>query len=145
MQDPSEMPRAFAAAWNARDAGALAALFAADADFVNVVGLWWHDREAIRAAHDYGLRGMFRNSTLKIGRVKHRDLGDVAVIHARLHLAGQVAPDGSAADRRSTVITFVMHRRDGEWLCVAAQNTDIVPGAESHVAGDGVLSPADYR
>ena len=38
-----------------------------------------------------------------------------------------------------------MHRRDGGWLCVAAQNTDIVPDAESHVAGDGGLSPADYR
>ncbi len=41
---PEEFPRAFAAAWMARDAVALAALFAADADFVNVAGLWWEDR-----------------------------------------------------------------------------------------------------
>jgi uncharacterized protein (TIGR02246 family) len=33
-------------AWNRRDADRLAALFEADAEFVNVTGLWWHDRDA---------------------------------------------------------------------------------------------------
>lgn len=145
MKDPGEIPARFAQAWMARDADTLADLFAPDADFVNVVGLWWHDRDAIRKAHDYGLRGMFASSTLRVGRTERRDLGDVCVIHARLHLAGQVAPDGAEAAPRVTVISFVMAREGSTWTCVSAQNTDVVPGAESFVSDGGHLSPADYR
>ena len=36
---PEHIVHGFAEAWNRRDAAALAALFAEDADFVNVVGL----------------------------------------------------------------------------------------------------------
>ncbi|MGK9232137.1 SgcJ/EcaC family oxidoreductase [Inquilinus limosus] len=46
-----DVPAAFIAAWNRHDMAALAALFAEDADFVNVVGLWWRSRAEIEAAH----------------------------------------------------------------------------------------------
>ncbi len=55
LANPQDMPRAFADAWAARDAAALAALFAPDPDFVNITGIWWQDRDAIEKAHDYGL------------------------------------------------------------------------------------------
>lgn len=143
---PEEMPHAFADAWTARDADALAALFAEDADFVNVVGIWWEDRSAIRAAHDYGLTTFFRDSRLAVRRVKLRRLGaDAAVVHARVSLTGQLTPDGRRAGPRSGVLTLVMERRGDEWLCVAAQNTDIVPGAETLRRGDAGLAPEDYR
>lgn len=142
---PEDFPRAFAAAWADRDAVALASLFAADADFVNVVGLWWEDRDAIRRAHDYGLKTIFSESRLTVGRVKLRDLGDTAVVHARLSLTGQTAPGGGTAGPRTTLLTAVLAREGDGWICVAAQNTDVVPGAESHVAGPDGLRPADYR
>jgi uncharacterized protein (TIGR02246 family) len=95
---PEDMPRAFAAAWMARDAGALAALFAEDADFVNVVGIWWEDRAAIHKAHHYGLTTFFRDSRLTVGRVKLRMLAPrAAVVHARMILTGQRAADGTEA------------------------------------------------
>lgn len=147
---PQDMPHAFAAAWMARDATALAELFAQDADFVNVVGIWWRSRKQIEAAHAYGLRVIFPDSVLRVGRVNTRMLGaDAAIVHARLHLSGQTAAAGSGkAAPRQTVISFVMARDDGQgWHCVSAQNTDIVPGAETHEAeGDkAVLVPRDYR
>lgn len=131
----------------ARDADALAALFVNDADFVNVVGIWWEDRAAIRRAHDYGLRVIFPNSVLTLGRVKTRMLGtNAAVVQARMRLTGQSpVKGGPEPGPRSTILTFVCTRGADGWLCVAAQNTDIVPGAETHVAGDGRLSARDYR
>ena len=48
-----ELLERFAAAWNRHDATALARLFVADADFVNVVGIWWRDRCAIEEAHAF--------------------------------------------------------------------------------------------
>ena len=143
---PSDLPHAFAAAWMARDAEALAALCAPDADFVNVVGIWWQDREAIRRAHDYGLTTFFRDSTLRVGRMKVRQLGpDVAVVHARMRLSGQYAPDGSVAGDRQNMLIFVCARDAEGWYAVAIQNTDIVPGVETQVAEGEWLTPRDYR
>jgi uncharacterized protein (TIGR02246 family) len=39
---------------NDRNADQLAARFEKDAEFVNVSGLWWHDRGAIHRAHADG-------------------------------------------------------------------------------------------
>ena len=145
-QTPRDIPQAFCDAWMARDADALAALFASDADFVNVVGIWWTDRAAIRRAHDYGLRTFFADSTLRPGRVRVRHLSaDHAVIHVRMRLEGQRAPDGGTAGPRQTVFVFVAERAAEGWQVVAAQNTDIVPGAETHVSDAGGFRPQDYR
>ena len=143
--DPAAFPAAFRDAWMARDAARLAALFIADADFVNVVGIWWEDRGAIERAHDYALNSFFSVSRLTVGRVKVRRLGDTAVVHARIRLTGQRAPDGTEAGARSTVMVFVLHRDSTAWRCVAAQNTDIAPGAETQVARTDGLTPTDYR
>ena len=146
LDSPSDMPRAFAEAWMAQDAGALSRLFAEDADFVNVVGIWWEDREAIRKSHHYGLTTFFRTSRLTVGRVKLRMVGpDAAVVHARMILTGQLSPDGAEAGTRLTILTFVMARHEAGWLCVSAQNTDIVPGRETFERTGDDLVPRDYR
>ena len=142
---PEEIPARFAEAWAARDADMLAALFDETADFVNVVGIWWEDRAAIRRAHHYALTSFFAESRLSVGRVKVRHLGDVAVIHARFSLTGQKGPDGAPAGRRATLLTFVARRRGDGWSVVSAQNTEVVPGAESFSAGPDGPRPADYR
>ena len=142
---PEDIPHAFARAWMARDADALAALFTQDAEFVNVVGLWWHDRDAIRAAHDYGLSTFFADSTIRPGVIRVKQLGpDVAVVQCRFTLTGQRLPDGSQAGERRSVLSFVAQRQGDHWPVVMAQNTDIVDGAETNV-NTGILRPADYR
>ncbi|MFO6464544.1 YybH family protein [Jannaschia sp. KMU-145] len=136
---------AFVAAWMARDGAGLAALFTEDADFVNVVGIWWEDRAAIARAHAHALGSFFAETRLAPGRIKIRELGDVAVIHARMSLSGQRLPDGGVAGARTTILTFVLARRTDGWTCVSAQNTDVVPGAETQLAAGGTLTPQDYR
>ena len=102
-QRPEHIPGAFAAAWAARDATAVAALFAPDADFVNVVGLWWHDRAAIERAHAYGLSTFFADSTLSPGVIRVRRLAadSVAVVQCRFTITGQRLPDGGPASPRA--------------------------------------------
>jgi uncharacterized protein (TIGR02246 family) len=43
----------FSESWNTHDMARFAGLFAPDADFVNVVGMWWKNREEIEKAHAY--------------------------------------------------------------------------------------------
>lgn len=146
---PESLAHAFAEAWTAGDARALAALFEPDAEFVNVVGLWWHSRDAIERAHAYGLARLFPGSALRVTATRTKMLTEaVAVVHARMRLTGQAPIAGVAAPGvRTTVFSFVV-RRDagGAWRCASAHNTDVVGGMETHVRDEaGVLRPADGR
>ena len=145
MQNPEDIVPAWVDGWNAGDATRLASLFTADADFVNVVGLWWTNNQAIREAHAYGFRTIFPGSTMLVLKTTVRNLGDTAVVHAKWQVHGQITPDGSPAGVRNGIFIFVMQRFSHGWLCVAAQNTDIVPGVETHVASPDRLTPTDYR
>ena len=151
MNTPEEIPARFAQAWNARDADAIAALFDEDADFVNVVGIWWENREDIRRAHDYGLRVIFKDSDLKVTKTKVKYLSEtIATVHARMRLKGQSpAKEGeggsSKPEMRFNIFTFIVHKTGQGWSCAAAQNTDIVPGKETNLSEGGKLKAVDYR
>ncbi len=144
--DPKEIPARFAEGWNERDADKIAAIFDQNADFINVVGIWWENRADIRKAHDYGLRVIFKDSNLKVGRVKVKHPAEtVAVIHARMLLSGQSNVTGQTPQNRQTLFMFVAHKTKSGWSCVSAQNTDIVPGKETNANIDGSLESVDYR
>ncbi len=147
-EKPENIANEFIEAWNGRDADRLASLFDEDADFVNVVGLWWYDRSAIRKAHAYGFERIFNASVLELISLKVRHLSeDIAIVHARMRLSGQ-SPVGAAATpkQRRNIFTFVVRRGDKGWSCVAAHNTDIVPGMETNVIDDnGKFGSANYR
>ena len=148
IEEPDGIPRAFVEAWNQRDADGIAALFDEDAEFVNVTGLWWHDREAIRRAHAYGLSRIFNRSDLRLGALRVKPLGEgIAVVHARMHLSGQSPAVGVEAPApRTNIFSFVVRRTDGGWRCASAHNTDVVPGMETNVVdAEGRLRGVDYR
>ena len=145
---PEDVPRLFAEAWNKRDPDALASLFDAHAEFVNVTGLWWHDRASIRKAHAYGLERIFNASTLTVDDLRVKKVSDdVAIVHAAMTLSGQT---GIAAIRqpraRMTIFSFVVHKITGGWTCASAHNTDAVPNMETNViAEDGAFRAVNYR
>ncbi|WP_417582629.1 YybH family protein [Pelagibacterium sp.] len=148
LDSPESIARVFVEAWTRRDAGKLASLFDEDAEFVNVTGLWWHDRDAIRKAHAYGFERIFNASTLYLVRVQVKSLtDDIAVVHAKLRLEGQTAAGGvEPPATRRTILSFVVHRVADEWSCASAQNTDIVPHMETNVVDpDGTFRSVSYR
>jgi uncharacterized protein (TIGR02246 family) len=132
---PEHIPTLFARAWNERDPDALASLFDEDAEFVNVSGTCWHDRESIRKAHAQGLRSSVDNSTLAASETKVKLLSpEVAVVHARMTRSGDGDGTPGAAPQsgpRSTMVSFVVHRAGDRWLCASAHNTDVNPSAAS--------------
>lgn len=148
LEAPEDLPSYFINAWNARDAAGIANLFAEDASFVNVVGLWWNDRAAIWKAHEYGLRVIFPKSNLELRKTKARYLSETAaIVHARMKLSAQSGHgDLSEPTSRMNIFTFVLEKQEAGWVCVAAHNTDIVPGKETNIINqDGQLRAVDYR
>jgi uncharacterized protein (TIGR02246 family) len=123
---------AFSECWNRHDMAAFAELFAADAEFVNVVGMWWKGRAEIKAAHEFTHATMFKSSRLTIlGTSVRFPAPQLAIARSRWLLENHVSPDGEPLPARHGVLVNVLVLRDGRWLIIDAQNTDIIEGVVS--------------
>jgi ketosteroid isomerase-like protein len=128
----------FLEAWNRHDMNAFGALFAPDADFVNVAGIHWKGRESIQLNHAFvhgaipadsagvacpkSAYGIFKTSNLTFRQVDVRFLRkDVAVAHIQTELRG----DARAKDTRHTLLVMILTKENGRWLIAVAQNTEI--------------------
>ena len=117
----------FEDAWNHHDMNALAAVFAPDGDFVNVIGMRWIGREAIKQAHAASHATIFKNSTLSIGDTTiHFLTPDIAVARSLWSLSGQTDRGGKEEAPRTGILTHVLTRTAGHWVIVTSQNTDII-------------------
>lgn len=138
--------RAFFDRWNQGDADGIGDLFVEDADFVNVVGIWWQRRSQIRKAHEYGFRKIFGDSYVNITELKARKLTDnIEIVHTVSTLDGQTGPSDEVPERRIAVISMVTVRQgmDG-FRIVSCQNTDRVEGMDTHVRSQSELRPVKY-
>jgi uncharacterized protein (TIGR02246 family) len=127
-QRPEALADGFVQAWNAHDMKAFGALFAEDADFVNVAGMWWKGRAEIQAMHERSHASRFKASTLTNTGIKVRMAEpDTAVLHVSWELEGAVDADGKAAPDRRGVMQIVAGRQKDGWRILAAQNTNAQP------------------
>ena len=133
----------FAEAWNRHDMNTFGALFAPDADFVAVTGVYWKGRNEIQLNHEFthgtipidsagitaprGVYGVFKSSTLQIKQIDIPFLRkDVAVSHAQTELLG----DARTKNPRRTLAVMILTRESGRWLIAVVQNTEINRPAE---------------
>lgn len=115
-------------AWNRHDMKAFAALFAEDADFVNVIGMWWRGRAEIQKEHEALHATRMKNSHLTSAETVVRFLrSDVAVVHVRWELTEDTGLEGKPLPPRKGILIHVVAKMGNEWLITSSQNTDIVP------------------
>ncbi len=121
---------AYGAAWNAHDMDALAATFADDAHWVNIVGMWWRGKAAVVAAHAAYHDTMFRDVPFTPGAVDVREVAPgVAVAVATMRMGAFTTPDGHPVPAADNRLTLVLAHREGQWLIVSGQNTVVDPVA----------------
>lgn len=120
--------KGFVSAWNQHDMRALADLYTADADFVNVIGLWWRGRDEIRSEHVKLHEGRMKQTTLTADEPVVRRLAPtVAVAHAKWELRGDAgAPGWKVGEVRRGILMHVLVKENGRWRIRATQNTDIL-------------------
>jgi uncharacterized protein (TIGR02246 family) len=118
----------FDTAWNRHDMKSLAALYADDADFVNVIGLWWHGRDEIRNEHVKLHQGRMKQTSLRSEKPVVRMLSpSIALVHVKWTLRGDAgAPGWKVGEVRRGILTHVLVKQEGTWKIVSTQNTDIV-------------------
>lgn len=146
-KSPEEVIRIFVEGWNAKNAEKLASIFVTEAEFVNVTGLWWHNKERIYKAHEYGLRVIFKDSPLRVLYLRKRQLtSEVVMIHAKMQLENQAPIIGvTKTSVRNNILLFICKQYDSGWLCEAVQNTEIMLGQETFVVDEeGNRSAVNY-
>lgn len=128
-QNIENVVRAFSDCWNRHDMEAFGQLFAEDAEFVNVVGLWWKGREAIKRAHATTHATMFKDSRLTMTHIEIRFVTPlVAIARSSWELTGHLGPSGEALPERRGILMNLVTRRNGGWEIIDSQNTDIIEG-----------------
>jgi len=123
-----EVGAAFVDDWNRHDMKSLGSLFAEDAQFVNVIGLWWHGRAEIQKEHEALHATRMRTSHLVNDETLVHLLGpDAAVLLTRWQLTGDTGIDGVTLPVRRGIMSLVAIRAGSHWQIASAQNTDIIP------------------
>ena len=124
LSDPALFARAFTDAWAGRDAPAMAALFAEDADLLSLTGHWAEGRKAIGETLKGEMAGAFARAKLVTGRAKARKLTPVvAHVMQRYVLSGILNADGTDAGRVGAILSAVLVEGPRGWQVAAAQFT----------------------
>jgi uncharacterized protein (TIGR02246 family) len=126
-----EIENQFNVAWNRHDPDAIAASLADDAQFITVNGAWTTSRAGFRDLMQrlHGANGPYRSSTRRTPEMHVRFLApDIAILHSRFWIEGEVLHDALSQPSRESVGTRVVHKIDGRWRIVATQNTDVRAG-----------------
>ena len=116
-------------AWNRCDSVGLAAVFAEDANFIQIFGGQLDGRAAIEAAHRHIFETIYKGSQSRWVLRSIRFLrSDVAVVFARCHVKFKERNEVREIETRPTLIVV---KEQDKWQIVAFQNTKIseVPAA----------------
>ena len=124
----------FEGAWNSYDSVSIAALFAEDANFIQIFGGQLDGRTAIEAAHRVIFDTIYKGSHASFKLRSIRFVGpDVAVVFAQARVRFK---EGNERREIETRPTLVVVKQQGKWQVVAFQNTKIseVPTAAQAAA-----------
>jgi uncharacterized protein (TIGR02246 family) len=117
-------------AWNKKDATGMTALLADDVDFVTVLGPkgWMKGRAQFQEAHARMFQTLFTESvwTNKETHVKFLR-PDLAIQRVLWQTTGDKVRHRKHGELREGIFTWVVEKKNDQWLIVASQNTESMP------------------
>ena len=118
----------FTDSWNSHDMAQFASLFADDADFVNVVGMWWKNRQEIEKAHAYSHSTFFKNSRLsgQIAGLKFLR-PDLATVHVLWNWSARSSPTAASASRARVSFSLLAANRTARGISVPRKTPTLSP------------------
>jgi uncharacterized protein (TIGR02246 family)/steroid delta-isomerase-like uncharacterized protein len=116
----------FEAGWNSHDMDAMFAAFAPDAEWVNIVGMWWRGLADVKRAHRAYHETLFANTPLHVDDIRVRLVtGDTAIAIVRWRKGPFLPPDGELRRASRDIMSLVLVERSGRWLIAGGHNTTI--------------------
>jgi uncharacterized protein (TIGR02246 family) len=118
--------RTFETGWNNHDMSAMFQEFTPDAEFVNIVGMYWRGLPEVKRAHQVMHDAWFRNVPNHIEDLQVRVVAaDAAIAVVRWKKGGFTSPDGIVHPESRDLMSMFLVKRDGRWLIAGAHNTPI--------------------
>ncbi len=118
-------------AWNRHDMAAYGALFHEDAEWVNVVGMYWRGKAQVMKAHMAFHDTIFKECRLEGRELTVREVTPDTVVAVWTHQQDAYrTPSGNLQDKTTNRMTLVITRRGGNWLISQGQNGWINERAE---------------
>lgn len=113
-------------AWNRHDMKALSELVAEDVDLITVAGTRLRSRKEFEEDHARSHETVLRESVLTANSTEVKFVRPgVAVAHFEWSITGVRDPDGTLRQPQRGIFTWVVEKRKGVWVIIAAQNTII--------------------
>lgn len=144
-QDVARLADSYAAAWNASDMDAMAALYADDVHWVNIVGMHWRGKAEVDKAHRAFFDIMFRGVPLQLEEIESiaeiSDGSAIAVI--RWAVGAFTTPAGERRPPSRDRMTLVLVRKGETLLIKHGANIQIDERAQrsNPVGGEGDAVP----
>ena len=137
------LPQAFSAAFNKRDAHALAMIMSEDVDFVTVGLTWLHGLADFEKYHARLIADRFNDISVTVLKTHVRFMRpDIAVVRYSWSVAGDRNVDGSARPQRFGMTTMIAEKRRDAWAVTQAQNVNSPTGAAARTPeADDIRSP----
>jgi uncharacterized protein (TIGR02246 family) len=122
---------AWEASWNKHDMNEMATLLTEDAEWVNVVGMWWRGRADVRQAHVVYHETVFKETPYHAQAVSVRFVNrDTAVASVKWKKGSFVAPNGVTYPEAEDMMSMLWVRQSGTWLIALGHNTTIDPNVQ---------------
>jgi uncharacterized protein (TIGR02246 family) len=115
----------------------MAATYAPDSDAINLAGEWFQGRDAFEKSLEELHSSKTKGSIWQMEQTNIRFLTpEIALVHVYVNSHGDRNPDGSLMAPRRVILTRVEVKRQGQWLIVASQATNIVPRATARTSSE---------
>lgn len=123
----------YTAAWKASDGAALAALYAPEVHWVNIVGMHWQGKADVDYAHRTFFSGPFRGLVETLEEVESLVMlpGGPAVAVVRWAMPAYVSPSGRDMARSRSRMTLVVVPHGDEFLIAHGANITIAEAAQA--------------
>ncbi len=124
---------ALIASWNKHDYSTMATYATEDADWVNIVGMWWKNRKEVQFAHQAYHETMFKNVKLTKNSVHLRQITpDVIIAHLNTKKGAYTTPSGHQKPEADDMALLVFVKKGNKWLLTAGENVEVVDDAMKH-------------
>jgi len=118
--------RTFETGWNRHDMDIMFQAFTPDAEWVNVVGMWWQGLADVKRAHRTYHATFFANTPFTIDEIHVRFVTqDAAVAVVRWNKGSFPRPDGQLSPAGRDMMSVFLVKQAGRWLITAGHNTTI--------------------
>ncbi len=118
--------RTFESGWNRHDMDVMFQAFTPDAEFVNIVGMFWRGLPDVRRAHQMMHSSYFKNTPNHIEDLQVRLLSaDAAIAVVRWKKGAFTPPDGVLRTESRDMMSMFLVKQGARWLIAGAHNTPI--------------------